>query len=196
MPFQTLHISRRKRAAQNKPYALPQNSTLSFVRSAAKTEYVGVVESLEGSGTVVIITVAVIVIISLIFAMARSKLFAAKVEADARREREDAHQRERELLEETKRLEEQNKRIQDQLMLTQLNKKQAAIVEANSVDLDNQVPAVFQLNWRDLLFESRLGSGSFGDCYRGRCVLVHMLRSLEHPADKRAQMESLLYPLS
>ena len=116
--------------------------------------------------------------------IARSKLFAAEVAAEAQREREEAQrereeaqrereaaeQRELELVEENKRIEEQNKRIQDQLMLTQLNAKQVAIVEANSSDLDKQVPAMFQINWRDLLFEGRLGSGSFGDCYRGRYV--------------------------
>ena len=104
--------------------------------------------------------------------IASSKLFAAKVAAEAEREREEAEERERELLEQNKRIEEQNRRIQDQLMLTQLNAKQVAIVEANSSDLDKQVPAVFQLNWRDLLFEGRLGSGSFGDCYSGRYVYI------------------------
>ena len=114
----------------------------------------------------------VIIVISLIFMIASSKLFAAKVAAEAEREREEAEERERELLEQNKRIEEQNRRIQDQLMLTQLNAKQAAIVDANSSDLDKQVPAVFQLNWRDLLFEGRLGSGSFGDCYNGRYVYI------------------------
>ena len=111
--------------------------------------------------------------------IARSTLFAAKVAAEAQREREqaqrereEAEQRELELLEQNKRIEEQNRRIQDQLMLTQLNAKQVAVVEANSSDLDKQVPAVFQLNWRDLLFEGRLGSGSFGDCYSGRYVYI------------------------
>ena len=109
--------------------------------------------------------------------IARSKLFAAEVAAEAQREREEAQrereeakQRERELLEQNKRIEEQNRRIQDQLMLTQLNAKQVAIVKKSSSELDKQVPAVFQLNWRDLLFEGRLGSGSFGDCYSGRYV--------------------------
>ena len=112
----------------------------------------------------------VIVVISLIFVIARTTIFAAKVAAEAQREREEAEQRELKLLERNKRIEEQNRRIQDQLMLTQLNEKQAAIVEANSGDLDKQVAAVFQLDWRDLLFEGRLGSGSFGDCYKGRYV--------------------------
>ena len=114
----------------------------------------------------------VIIVISLIFMIARSTLFAAKVAAEAERVREEAEQRELELLEQNKRIEEQNRRIQDQLMLTQLNAKQVAVVEANSSDLDKQVPAMFQLNWRDLLFEGRLGSGSFGDCYSGRYVYI------------------------
>ena len=91
--------------------------------------------------------------------------------AKAQREQEETEQQRLELLEQNKRIEEQNKQIQDQLLLTQLNSKQVAIVEANSSDLDKEVQAVFQLNWRDLLFEGRLGSGSFGDCYQGRYVL-------------------------
>ena len=146
------------------------NRTLKFIKTSAKNEYVSILESLEDGGTTIAVTVIVIIVISLIFAIARTKLFAAKVAAEAQRERNEAEQRELELLEQNKRIEEQNKRVRDQLMLTQLNAKQVAIVEANSLDLDKQVPAMFQLNWRDLLFEGRLGSGSFGDCYRGRYV--------------------------
>ena len=146
------------------------NSTLNSVKTSAKNEYVGILESLGDGSTTIAVTVIVIIVISLIFMIARSTLFAAKVAAEAQREREEAEQRELELLEQNERIEEQNRRIQDQLMLTQLNAKQVAIVDANSLDLDKQVPAMFQINWRDLLFEGRLGSGSFGDCYRGRCV--------------------------
>ena len=147
-----------------------KNSTLDFVKTSAKNEYVDIFEALGDGSITIAITVVVIIVISLIFTIARSKLFAAKVAAEAEREREEAEQRELELLEQNKRIEEQNRRIQDQLMLTQLNAKQVAIVEANSSDLDKQVPATFQINWRDLLFEGRLGSGSFGDCYKGRYV--------------------------
>ena len=161
---------------QHTPHKLHQiYSTLDFVKKSAKNEYVDIFESLGDGSTTIAVTVVVIIVISLIFMIARSKLFAAEVAAEAQREREEAQrereeaeQRERELLEQNQRIEEQNRRIQDQLMLTQLNEKQVAIVEANSLDLDKQVPAMFQLNWRDLLFEGRLGSGSFGDCYRGR----------------------------
>ena len=73
-------------------------------------------------------------------------------------------------------MQEQNKKIQDQLMLTQLNAKQAAIVEANSIDIDEQVPAALKLNWRALIFEGRLGSGSFGDCFKGRFVSICALK--------------------
>ena len=54
------------------------------------------------------------------------------------------------------------------LLLTQLNAEQVAMVEANSRDLDSQVPVFFKLDWKGIVFEGRLGSGSFGDCYRGR----------------------------
>ena len=160
--------------------AQSKTSTLDFVKTSAKNEYVGIFESLGDSSITIAVTVIVIVVISLIFMVARSKLFAAEVAAEAQREREEAEQREIELLEQNKRIEEQNRRIQDQLLLTQLNAKQTAIVEANSLDFDKQVPAVFQLNWRDLLFEGRLGSGSFGDCYKGRYVYTFCAAVQEH----------------
>ena len=155
--------------------ATPVNETLDFTKKSAQNEYVGVFESLEGASTIIIVSVVTIVVVALIFMIARSNLFAAKAAAEAerereeaQREREEAERRERELLEHNERIQEQNRQIQDQLLLTQLNAKQVAIVDANSLDLDKQVPAMFQLNWRDLLFEGRLGSGSFGDCYSGR----------------------------
>ena len=114
----------------------------------------------------IIVTVVVIVVITLVFAIARSQFFAAEAE----RKKEEVEQQRLELLEENARIEQRNKRIQDQLMLTQLNAKQVAIVEANSLNLNEEVPAGFQLTWRALKFEDRLGSGSFGDCYKGRCV--------------------------
>ena len=135
----------------------------------------------------------VIFIICLVFVTARSKLFAVEVAAEAQREREEAEQRELELREQNERIEQQNKQIQDQLLLTQLNSEQVAIVEANSMELDEHVRAAFQLNWRDLLFEARLGSGSFGDCYRGRCVCIFLCRALERRATLNNVYEISLY---
>ncbi len=179
------HNSRIVRSLLLTPPRNCPNSTLNYVKTSAKSEYLGIFESLGDGSTTIAVTVIVIIVISLIFMIARSKLFAAKVAAEAQREREEAEQREVELREQNRRIEEQNKRIQDQLMLTQLNEKQTAIVETNSVDLDKQVPAVFQLNWRDLLFEDRLGSGSFGDCYKGRYVYIFCALH----ADKAVQNE-------
>ena len=171
MPASHTELSSFPPSSQHRANSI-KYTTLDFVKKSAKNEYVDIFESLGDGSTTIAVTVVVIIVISLIFMIARSTLFAAKVAAEAEREREEAEQRERELLEQNQRIEEQNRRIQDQLMLTQLNAKQAAIVEANSSDLDKQVPAMFQLNWRDLLFEDRLGSGSFGDCYKGRYVYI------------------------
>ena len=48
-----------------------------------------------------------------------------------------------------------------------LSSGQTAMVKANAGDLGGKVDASFQLNWRRLKYEKRLGSGSFGDCYKG-----------------------------
>ena len=138
-----------------------------------QSEYVSLFDFLGNDTATVLVSVGVVVIIGVTFALLRLLMGLQRAnegKAKAQREQEETEQQRLELLEQNKRIEEQNKHIQDQLMLTQLNTKQVAIVEANSSDFDKQVPALFQLNWRDLLFEGRLGSGSFGDCYRGRCV--------------------------
>ena len=45
---------------------------------------------------------------------------------------------------------------------------QQAIVEANTSNLHEGLAEMYELNWRTLVFEGRLGSGSFGDCFKGR----------------------------
>ena len=42
------------------------------------------------------------------------------------------------------------------------------MIEANSGNLEANVPAFYRLSYRDLKFEARLGSGSFGDCFKAR----------------------------
>ena len=64
-------------------------------------------------------------------------------------------------------LEETNIEIQKELMLSRLDEEQAQLVESNANKIEDIVPAGYRLNWRHLQFEGRLGSGSFGDCYRG-----------------------------
>ena len=132
------------------------NKTLEFVKNAARSEYVGILESLEDGGAVVAITVAVIVVIVLVFAIARSQLFAA----EANRERDEADRQRVELLE-------QNKRIQEQLALNALSEEQAEIVHEGAAALEARVPTRFKISSKKITFESLLGSGSFGDCYRG-----------------------------
>ena len=149
---------------------LAENQTLAFTKSAAKTEYVGLIESLEGSGTTILVTVVVIIIVVLIFVVARSFLANAAAKKELELANAAAAEEKEEFERRAEELRQANAKIHDQLMLSQLNAKQVALVEANSEDLDKQVPSVFQLNWRALMFESRLGSGSFGDCYKGRCV--------------------------
>ena len=132
-------------------------SSVAALTTEARTEYKGLFEALGVDGTLIIVSVSVGILVVVVFVLARIFLLLAKVN----NEKAKAEQRATELRE-------TNIRIQDQLMLTQLNAKQVAVVEANSSDLDKEVPAVFKMNWRALVFEVRLGSGSFGDCFRGR----------------------------
>ena len=130
-----------------------------------ENEYVSLFDFLGEDTTTVLVSVGVVIIIGVIFALVRLLMNLRR----AHDEKAIAQKRASEL----RRV---NLKIQDQLMLTQLNAKQVAIVEANSQDLDRQVPLVFKLNWRTVTFESRLGSGTFGDCYKGRCVSLCFVR--------------------
>ena len=132
-------------------------SSVAVLTSEARTEYKGIFEALGVDAAIIIVSVGVGILVVIVFFVARLILKLARVND----EKAKAEQRVAELRE-------TNLKIQDQLMLTHLNAKQVAIVEANSLNLDTQVPAMFKLSWRILLFEARLGSGSFGDCFKGR----------------------------
>ena len=152
----------------------------------AEKEFQGIFDALAGDSTTVLVSVGVVLLVAAVFAVARSQLFAAKAKKekdeieeqrlDLLDENEKMREENKKIQEENKKMQEQNKKIQDQLMLTQLNAKQAAIVEANSIDIDDHVPAALKLNWRALIFEGRLGSGSFGDCFKGRFVSTCALK--------------------
>ena len=48
-----------------------------------------------------------------------------------------------------------------------LLQRQLKMVKANSANVEDMVPPHFKLHWKVLKFQQRLGSGSFGDCYKG-----------------------------
>tara|TARA_A100001015_G_scaffold243488_1_gene278481 strand:+ start:2853 stop:3755 length:903 start_codon:yes stop_codon:yes gene_type:complete len=162
-------------------------SSVADLTAEARAEYKGIFEALGVDAAIIIVSIGVGIIVVVVFFVARIILELAKVND----EKAKAEQRAAELRE-------TNLKIQDQLMLTQLNAKQVAVVEANSSDLDTQVPAVFKLNWRFLLFEARLGSGSFGDCFKGRWVfsdLSVMLLQIEEDFCKTLVVGKLILSL-
>ena len=139
------------------------NTTLGSIATAAKTAYVGIFESLEGSSTVVLVSIAVVVVVSLVFYSARSQLMASAAE----REREEVEIQRLELLETNERIQEENERIKKELKSAQLDNDQLAMVKANAGDIESNVPAHLKLDWKQLKFLKRLGGGSFGDCFHG-----------------------------
>ena len=67
---------------------------------------------------------------------------------------------------------------------TKLDKEQTKMVKAAAPTLLDAVPSVYKVEWRLFRFEKRLGSGSFGDCFKastkdGRLVPVKKMRAGE-----------------
>ena len=123
----------------------------------AQSQYIGVFDDLGNSAVFIFVSVSTAIIIVVVFVVVRFVIALAKV-GD---EKAVVERRNKELLE-------ANIKIQSELMLTKLDRKQAAMVKAHAKGIEDHVPSFFVIDWRELTFEGRLGSGSFGDCFRGR----------------------------
>ena len=64
-------------------------------------------------------------------------------------------------------LEKQNEKIRKEVAVSGLNEMQVRLVEENASDIDRNVRPEFKLDWRTIKFMLLLGSGTFGDCYKG-----------------------------
>ena len=62
----------------------------------------------------------------------------------------------------------QNKKIREEVALSGLTDMQVRLVEENSSDIERNIRPEFKLKWRAVDFEVLLGSGTFGDCYKGK----------------------------
>ena len=154
--FEKFCKARRENMGQNLTSSNASNAVSETV-AQAKTEFLGFFVSLGPNLGTVGLSVGVIVLTLVVFAIARilNMLNAANIKAEKEREAKE-------------KLIKKNERVQKQLMLNSLNETQVAIVNEYRYAIEEHVPEVFQLNWRKLTFEKMLGSGSFGDCYKGR----------------------------
>ena len=66
--------------------------------------------------------------------------------------------------ERNEKLQEQNKRIKEQIQLTPTQRE---TIQKDAVGLKESVAAAFLIDWDTIVFHELLGSGSFGDVYRG-----------------------------
>ena len=151
------------------------NSNLTKTASVeqAKIEFSGIFDALEGDSETVLVSVGVVILVPVVFVVVRSQLEVK----EAIRVKDEAELQKLELLE-------QNKRIQDELALHELNEEQAEIVHAGAASLEAAVPAKFKIASNNITFEALLGSGSFGDCYKGHfynvAVAVKQMRVVSH----------------
>ena len=132
------------------------NSTATTTNTAtAKRAYQSVFDILGQDIMVVLATVAAAIIISLIFWIAYKdrEVVSSKVDVENLQIKNNV-------------LALKNKEIQEELMLNNLNEDQRSMIEKNKEDLLESLMQ-HQLEWRGIKFQTHLGSGSFGDCYRG-----------------------------
>ena len=121
-----------------------------------QNEYVSLFAFLGNDTATVLVSIGVVVVIGITFALVR--LFLG-----LRRANDDKYKVElqrRELLD-------RNRQIQSELAVHQLSKAQTEIVHAGAAELEAVVPHRFKISSKEITFEALLGSGSFGDCYKG-----------------------------
>ena len=64
-------------------------------------------------------------------------------------------------------LEATNERIRNEVAISGLTEMQVQYVNANASDIEKNVHPKFHLDWKRIKFMLLLGSGTFGDCYKG-----------------------------
>ena len=136
--------------------SVDSNATGMVKTSMAQAEHVSILEIVDSNARIVFISIGALIVVVLIFGHARAHIASAKAN-DAR------------ALAEAKlvTLREANLRIRKELKLHGLNNTQAKIVKAGSSKISDLLPPEYRLNWHALVFEAHIGSGTFGDCFKG-----------------------------
>ena len=65
------------------------------------------------------------------------------------------------------RLEKHNLVLREDLKVQMLDTEQKEMVQENASEIEDRVDEKFRLDYHDFKLEKLLGSGSFGDCYKG-----------------------------
>ena len=152
------------------------NTSVSMLQDA-QSAYLGIFDALSTDTIFIVVSVVVLALVAGVFTVAR--LVIAVLRAS-----DDAANAELRMVE----LRERNMKIQEELNLNQLNQKQLNMIRANKDQIEAHIPVMLQLelDYHELKFEERLGSGSFGDCYKGvfgeRLVAVKRMVSFERNA--------------
>ena len=135
----------------------PENSSRSSETIVkAKEQYKGFIESLEGNTASILASIAVVCITILVFTLAR--VYMAYIRADDTQALVES---------ENAKLREQNMKIKGELKAHRFTLAQSLMVNANRNEIEDEVSPHLKLNWENIKFEERLGSGAFGDCFKG-----------------------------
>jgi len=138
----------------------------------AQAKGVSILDAVDSNAVVIFISIGALIVVVLIFGQAKAYIESAKAN-DARAVAEAK----------VVKLREANLKIRNELKLAGLNKQQVKIVKEQSSRIADIVSPVYKLDWGTIAFEKRLGSGTFGDCYKGtragRPVAIKKMRAGE-----------------
>ena len=71
-------------------------------------------------------------------------------------------------------LEATNERIKKDIAVSGLTDMQVRYIEEHSSDIEKNIRPEFKLDWNKIKFLMLLGSGTFGDCYKGSIGMLEV----------------------
>ena len=126
-------------------------------------EYKPVFEFLGENAVFVIITFGILILVTFVFGAATIiNWMTARFEKEKTKLSTEMSV----VTKKKEKIEEENKRIRSELEAMRLNASQRKLVNDTMGTLSEL--RAYELDWKDIAFQHLLGSGSFGDCYKGK----------------------------
>ena len=135
-----------------------ESNTTSIQTNASETEQAeSIITLVEGQDIFPIIaSISLIFVLGALFAILKLCFLLSESEHARAKVQEEAEE-----------LKIANAAIRKEIGCDRLDEDQEALVAKGKYKIEDHVDGKFKLHWRELKFEKSLGSGSFGDCFKG-----------------------------